>query len=383
MRLFRLAMIALIATLSATNAGADITVKVMKGGTAPYLYAWDANQNPINGAWPGTQLTEKDADGYWTTTIATSLTQINMQMNMGSDAHKTGDYLNLTGVNGVIKLQYDGNKTMFGTMPAATYQAGKVAYFVCPPTWTADDIYSQIKHNDYQEEHKMTRIGTDGMGLDIYADYNFTSWSNTPQYIHFYDKNGNYCEYMTYSTGGYYNTEKAVANFVELTAANGYTDENFRKAIASFTGTEGAFCPNSITYLDVSGYGIASLAGISTFNNLQTLIAADNALTTSTVNLSSNTLLEVLNLSGNSGISKVDVAALTGLQYLDISKCDINDNQTFAPQNAHNSLTYLDISENPTSKGFSWNITYPILRRSKRLMPTSGPTDSKVHTLPA
>ena len=80
-----------MACLTILSAQADITVKVQKGGTAPFLYAWDASDNKLTGEWPGTQFTEKDADGYWTTTIATSLTQINMIMTMGSSGPQTGN----------------------------------------------------------------------------------------------------------------------------------------------------------------------------------------------------------------------------------------------------------------------------------------------------
>ena len=227
----KICLCALLACTALTSQ-ADITVKVMKGGTAPHLYAWDNSDNPINGNWPGTQMTDKDADGYWTTTISTSLTKINMILNMGGDTHKTDNYVDISGVNGVVKVLYDGDKTMFGTMPEYAYQGGKVAYFASPSTWDGN-IYCRIKHNGYEEAHQMTKIGTDGMGLDVYADFNFINWGDTPQQVQFYDMSNHNCNYMNYTLGGYYNAFATypVATFYNLSAANGFTDAQFRAGI--------------------------------------------------------------------------------------------------------------------------------------------------------
>ncbi len=46
------------------------------------LYAWDANQNPINGAWPGTAA-ELDADGWYSATI-NAIGAINIIWNDGT-----------------------------------------------------------------------------------------------------------------------------------------------------------------------------------------------------------------------------------------------------------------------------------------------------------
>ncbi|MBR1551376.1 MAG: hypothetical protein IJ632_03545 [Muribaculaceae bacterium] len=342
-----------------------ITIKVKKGGTAPFLHAWNDSGNLL-GNFPGTQFTEKDADGFWTMDVTGDV--VSIIFSMGSAGPQTGDYLNISGVNGVAKFIYDGSTTAYGTMPeGVTYQSGKVAYFICPPGWDGN-VKSKIKHNGYEEEHTMTKIGTDGAGLDVYADLNFTGWGDTPQYIQFYDGSNHYCEYMAYSLGGYFDTQKAVAHFMDLNASD-FPDENFRNAIES-TGVTGAFSPNNITHLDVSNSEISNLTGIHLFTNLIELNAAGNNLTCSTsdrlkLNLSSNVNLETLNLNGNSGITSVDLAALTGLQHLEMNHCAINDDQTFDPQGSHTALTYLDMSDNPTEKGFSWHQYLPNLETLK------------------
>lgn len=353
-----------MACLTILSAQADITVKVQKGGTAPFLYAWDASDNELTGEWPGTQFTEKDADGYWTTTIATSLTQINMIMNMGSSGPQTGNFLNIAGVDGTIKMLYDGNTTMFGTMPGVAYQAGKVAYFACPTTWDGN-IYCKIKNNGYEEAHQMTKIGTDGMGLDVYADYNFTGWNDTPQQVQFYDMSNHYVEYMSYTQGGYYNgfTTYPVASFCALSATNGFTDANFRAGIARQLGINDgdAFTPSMVTKLDVSNRGITSLAGINQFAMLIDLNASSNSIN-STTSFSGNTNLEILNLADNGTFTGVtsghtpyaDIAACKELKYLDMS----GNKFYYSASLANNTnLETLKLNNNPTYDYWSSSVT--------------------------
>lgn len=250
---------------------------------------------------------------------------VNLILNMGSNGPQTGDYLNISGVNGVASFIYDGNNTMYGTLPTDyAFQAGKVAYFICPPNWDGN-LKSKIKHNSYEEEHTMTKIGVDGSGLDVYADLSFIGWSDTPQYIQFYDGSNNYCNYMTYTLGGYYNTTTAVTSFTNIDNDNAFTDANFKAAVKAATGG-GAVPYSSITVLDVSNKSITSLAGIEKFPNLVELYAADNNINGNT-SFAGNTNLEVLDLSNNNTFTGVtsghtpyaDISACSQLKYLDMS----------------------------------------------------------------
>ena len=75
-----------------------ITIKVMKGGTAPHLYAWTGtapNETKLTGNWPGTQFTTKDDNGYWTMDIPNQTT-VNLILNMGDGQPQTADYLNIS-----------------------------------------------------------------------------------------------------------------------------------------------------------------------------------------------------------------------------------------------------------------------------------------------
>lgn len=356
MNRLRLILAALVVAINAVTASANITVKVMKGGVAPYLYAWDSSENPLNGAWPGTQFTEKDADGYWTTTITTTLTEINMIMNMGGDAHKTGNYLNIPGVDGVIKVLYDGNNTMFGTMPEYAYSANKV-YFMAPKTWGSNIYVHAWGNNDNDNGwpgQQMSKIGTDGMGLDIY-EMDLSNWGTAPLYVQF-NNNSNQTGTLNYQPGGYYYLYFPVATFYSLSAANGFTDDKFRAGIAAQLDINDGdvFTPSSVTKLDVSGREITSLAGINQFAMLIDLNASNNSLTWA--NLQNNLNLEILDLSHNSGLESsytnasqvtqgskhIYIKDCTNMQELYLNDCNFNAIGVGTFQN----LKKLDISNN-------------------------------------
>ena len=92
-------------------AKADITIKVAKGGTAPYLYAYTgdgASATKYTGEWPGTQYSETDADGNWTMTI-TGITSVNVIFNDGG-SNQTSSILNVRGFNGVALFEYNGKQ---------------------------------------------------------------------------------------------------------------------------------------------------------------------------------------------------------------------------------------------------------------------------------
>lgn len=362
-------MLVMAICLCATWQVNAITIKVQKGGTAPYLYAWTGSSTQQTDAWPGTQFTTKDDNGYWTMDIPNQTT-VNLILNMGDGQPQTADYLNIPGVNGNITILYDGKNTMFGTMPSYSYQEGKVAYFASPSTWDGN-LYCKIKHNSYEEAHQMTKIGTDGMGLDVYADFNFKNWDDTPQYIQFYDTSNHHVEYMNYTLGGYYNAfvSYPVATFYSLSSANGFTDDNFRAGIAAQAGINDGdvFTPSSITKLDVSGRGITSLAGINHFAMLIELNASDNALTTA--DLGSNANLEILNLSKNTGLhgfssyysnnsnTYINIATNnSNLKELYLTDCTIGSFQAIKNHYGVSSLERLDLSNNPNMHGWSSGI---------------------------
>ena len=73
-----------------------------------YLYAWDAKQTPIAGAWPGTKV-NKDSDGWWSYTFDNKITNANIIWNNGSGA-QTVDITNVTASTCYKLNTQSGNK---------------------------------------------------------------------------------------------------------------------------------------------------------------------------------------------------------------------------------------------------------------------------------
>lgn len=297
-----------------------ITIKVQKGGTAPYLYAYLGSGDgatKLTGDWPGTQFTEKEGN-YWMMEIQGQST-INMILNNGSggDGNQTADYLNISGVNGVASFIYDGHSTMFGTMPNATFSASEI-YFTNPPSWGTPNAIARTTGGGYGKK-AMVLVGTDGSGLSVYKT-SFSEWNDTPNTIEFTDDSNPSTGQLTYTAGGYYNTSKVVATFTDLNSV--ISDENFRNAITASTGISGAFCPSNITVLDVSNSNITSLSGIELFTNLIELNASHNALTTA--DLGNNANLEVLNLSHNSALRGFNSNYTSNSNYINLATNNTN-----------------------------------------------------------
>ncbi len=80
----------------------------------------------------------------------------------------------------------------------------------------------------------------------------------------------------------------------------------------------------SVTAIDVSSKGIANLKGIEHFTALKTLNCNDNYLTTSTLDVSKNTALEVLDCSNNQ-LNDLDVSKNTALKELYCYRNSIRD----------------------------------------------------------
>ena len=119
--------------LSGITAQASITIKVLKGGEAPHMYAYDNSGAILTDGWPGNVFTQKDAEGYWEKAVDDS-NGVNIIVNMGSSDNQTSDILRVSGVNGVARFVYDGHSTWFGVMPQFGANEGYI-YFNCPPDW--------------------------------------------------------------------------------------------------------------------------------------------------------------------------------------------------------------------------------------------------------
>ena len=78
----------------------SVTIRVKSyDGSAPNLYVWDDDDTAINGAWPGSKLTEKDADGNYVLVIPNK-TSVNAIVNNGSG----GQTSDITGITGDVTI---------------------------------------------------------------------------------------------------------------------------------------------------------------------------------------------------------------------------------------------------------------------------------------
>ena len=95
------------ATFYKVKANEEIIIPVTPGkikvkmadGSAPYVYAWEESGTALAGVWPGTKLTNKDAEGYYYLDLDT-MGSYSAVINNGSGA-KTDD---ITGLCGEAKI---------------------------------------------------------------------------------------------------------------------------------------------------------------------------------------------------------------------------------------------------------------------------------------
>lgn len=85
----------------------------VKSDSAPYVYAWAGENTALCGSWPGTQITEKNSDGYYVMELDTTETY-NVVLSNGSNSNQSKNFKNLNG------------ETYF-EIPSGNYSAAKTA----------------------------------------------------------------------------------------------------------------------------------------------------------------------------------------------------------------------------------------------------------------
>lgn len=231
-------------------ANATVTVNVRTAnGDAPYIYAWVGD--PINGAWPGTQMDETQTsvtpDGLVWLTQEFDYDAINIVLNDGGiDGEdpfvKTPDIL---GVTGTVYFTFDTEEGDFedvtgnyveihefdpSTLPSTVvYVEGKeFAYFVAPATWTKCDVWvwsnptgTNFTQSGSWPGDPINLVGntTDGepvfqwIGADIVE-------SDRPSHIIFNNTSGTQTADLEYVPGGVYNLAGKLLYTVEPPTVN-------------------------------------------------------------------------------------------------------------------------------------------------------------------
>ena len=218
-RLIRLngAMLVVLLSMCCANvAHADLTIKVQKGGEAPYLYAYDNGGTALLGTFPGTQFTEKDEENYWTMRVADN-NGVNIVFSNGNSGsgNQTNDIKRIPGVNGVAKFMYDGKSNWFSMMPQLSQTEGYI-YFNCPPDWGNSSNNPPYIHflnsNDGQlgaqgwPGYQMEYAGLDGAGFEIYKYYT-ANWNGIAKLVFNCGSNSHQTSNLIYVENGDYNTE--------------------------------------------------------------------------------------------------------------------------------------------------------------------------------
>ena len=312
---FALLLLAIIAATWSSAAWA-FTINVnVTGSQAPYVYAWDSNQTPLIGSFPGTQLTnvKKVGNKMWYY-IDVDASCSNVILSFGTDATKTGDIP----VNGNRYFEFANNNannvTDYYDCPGGfEFEASPFVYLVDVRNWTSAYAYvwNGDNNNGWPGE-PMKYLGTNGNGNKVYRWKN-ANLSFTPANIKFNNVvNGSATEEgnnLPWTNGAFWsNYNWSYALTIEGAVLNStyFPDENLRKAITASTGVnEGdIITPNNVTVLDISydtSKGmtgkISNPTGIEKFTALEELYARDNSLTH--LDLTNTSTLRILDVSGN------------------------------------------------------------------------------------
>ncbi len=378
---------AVVAVATALPVAADVTINV-KATTAPYLYVWDASDNHPNGDFPGTQLSETKVHNgvtYWTKTFSGE-TELNAIFNAGSNTAQSGDY---TGLTGDVYFEYDGSNKAWGVMPSCViYESSKhYIYYVDIYRWGT--VYAHVwgGASTTWPGQKMTKVGTDEAGYDVYrAD--FSSSATNVIFNRAGDASGDdRCEGAYVDRGYMFNLKlgntgsyslasmKTLDNSRLAITASNFSNSNFRAALGEALGitldsnnenATQAFTASDIEVLDVTGKGISSLSGIANFTNLKELYAGENSIPGA--DLSALSALEVIDFHANSGLKgftsnqsssnqALYMSASVALKSIDLSDCGstwfsaLTSNSTAT----QSSLEVLKWANNPSgwSSGFA------------------------------
>ncbi|MBR5085660.1 MAG: starch-binding protein [Muribaculaceae bacterium] len=328
-----LMLLAVFAAAWSSNAWA-LTINV-KASQEPYVYAWDNNQNPLLGAFPGTKLTNtKSVGGQTWYYIDIDATNVNLILSFGTDATKTGD---ITGITGNRYFEFANNNAnnvtdYYDAPNGVGYQSNPFTYVVNASNWSGD-VYAYAWGNGYSGDasswpgKKMTKVGTNGNGNDVYE---WISDSQTnPANVIFNNNSGSQTSDLTWANGAYWsnygNDSRMTISGAILNSTN-FPDANLRKAITASTGIQegGAITANNVKVLDIS-YDtdkgmtgkITNPTGIEQFTYLEELYSQNNSL--SHLDLTHTSSLRILDVSGDN-----ELLGMRGVSYCNASGHGVN-----------------------------------------------------------
>ncbi len=328
-------LLAVVAAAWSTPAWAGIKIYVRTeggaAGTAPNLYVWNEAREPINGSWPGTQMSKTTTTSDGTTWYYEDFTATNIGAIINNYSGKTAD---LEGIKEDRYYSYKGGSEYYNltnqyVIPEnATFVEGKkFVYFVNTSEWATPHAHV------YNSGGNITGNWPGEAMTKVENSVNLWKWekstTETPANIIFNDGGSNQSATMAYTNGGYYNAAEQVTTITQmLLNSTNFPDPNFRAALAeALNVNEGDnIYPNNVKVLDVSNKGISDLTGIANFTNLEELYAGGNDISSNVI-LTSNPNLRILDLNGNTqlkGVSNLHTP------YVDVTKCKNLEEINFA-----------------------------------------------------
>ena len=317
----RAALLIMVVCAIAMPARASVTINVkVNNGESIYLYAWDDSQNPLNGTWPGTEMTTTTTvqGTSWFTKTFTGVDKVNFILSQ-EGSKQTNDLSsdpNNRGVtNGKVYFEYDESKygsnyvanlTDSYDLPAGvTYSTNdNCVYFVNSNQW--ERVYCHFWRvsdgvGTAWPGGEMTKVGTNGNGWDVYkwtsatpdgvVEKKFIIHDNTttqqgqhrsPEITYTHN---DYITGYDYSKLTNVNVERQSSTKVYNTPAF-FSDANMRAALQDALGVPASstnvtdiaheIAAKSVKILDISGHSITETSGITYFTELEELYAFNN-----------------------------------------------------------------------------------------------------------
>lgn len=375
-----LLLLAIIAATWSTTAWAGVTINVKSNQTI-YLYAWDNDENPLFGDFPGTEMTKTtNVQGEtWYTKTFPGYEKVNFLLSLGGDNvenTKTGDLSsdpNNKGVkNGNVYYEYDPQKygdnkvnnltDLYDIPVSVTYEPSNVTvYYVNTNSWNNPYVYisngnaGMGNQNNNWPGDPMTKIGTNSNGWDIYKWSN--NYPNNPNLVIFSNNGNNQTSNIPYTRNGYYSGATNSGCIAEIgTERDGtviyntpayFNDAKMRTALedafrvpassTNVTDAAHAIVAKSVKVLDVSNHEISNLGGVENFTQLEELYAQNNSINRFGYS-PEQTSLKVLNLSNNPNLKttmssynasdyngatgRIYILGFSGLEELYLDDCD-------------------------------------------------------------
>ena len=373
-------LLAIFATAWSTTAWAGVTINVKSNQTI-YLYAWDNDENPLFGDFPGTEMTKTtNVQGEtWYTKTFPGYEKVNFLLSLGGDNvenTKTGDLSsdpNNKGVkNGNVYYEYDPQKygdnkvnnltDLYDIPVSVTYEPSNVTvYYVNTNSWNNPYVYisngnaGMGNQNNNWPGDPMTKIGTNSNGWDIYKWSN--NYPNNPNLVIFSNNGNNQTSNIPYTRNGYYSGATNSGCIAEIgTERDGtviyntpayFNDAKMRTALedafrvpassTNVTDAAHAIVAKSVKVLDVSNHEISNLGGVENFTQLEELYAQNNSINRFGYS-PEQTSLKVLNLSNNPNLKttmssynasdyngatgRIYILGFSGLEELYLDDCD-------------------------------------------------------------